>query len=299
MEVSGDYWRDGAVCVRRAFSTTTFVGWPRRRSRPTSPISRRWRSGPARRATERSSRTSAPGSASRPMERFIRTSPAAAIAGGLLGSQSPALSRPRARQGARHPSAHAVAPGPAVLQRRGSPERQHVVPGRPDQPRRPRSSSSPVRISARGTCHARFSTARRKWFPDGSLAELPGDRRPIPTGSRSIGWALEPGDAVFFNMLTLHAAGGVDGPNRRRVLSVRFLGDDMVHAPRRWTTSPPFPGWRTSSPPARRSTIRCSRCCGTQARDRPRDPHRRPSGAPRAGDAVHRRGARRSPRSRR
>jgi hypothetical protein len=43
-------------------------------------------------------------------------------------------------------------------------------------------------------------------------------------------------------MLTLHGAGGVDGPNRRRVLSVRFLGDDMVHAPRRWVTSPPFPG---------------------------------------------------------
>jgi hypothetical protein len=26
------------------------------------------------------------------------------------------------------------------------------------------------------------------------------------------------------------------------VLSVRFLGDDMVHAPRPWATSPPFPG---------------------------------------------------------
>jgi hypothetical protein len=32
----------------------------------------------------------------------------------------------------------------------------------------------------------------------------------------------------------------VTGPHRRRVLSVRFLGDDIVHAPRRWTTSPPF-----------------------------------------------------------
>ena len=57
-----------------------------------------------------------------------------------------------------------------------------------------------------------------------------------------IGWELEPGDAVFFHMLTLHAAGGVSGPHRRRVLSVRFLGDDMVHALRPWTTSPPFPG---------------------------------------------------------
>ena len=25
-------------------------------------------------------------------------------------------------------------------------------------------------------------------------------------------------------------------------MSIRFLGDDMVHAPRRWVTSPPFDG---------------------------------------------------------
>lgn len=29
---------------------------------------------------------------------------------------------------------------------------------------------------------------------------------------------------------------------RWRVLSVRFLGDDMVHAPREWVTSPPLSG---------------------------------------------------------
>jgi hypothetical protein len=32
------------------------------------------------------------------------------------------------------------------------------------------------------------------------------------------------------------------GPSRRRVFSVRFLGDDITHAPRRWRTSPEFPG---------------------------------------------------------
>ena len=67
----------------------------------------------------------------------------------------------------------------------------------------------------------------------------PGDGR--PDDATILGWELEPGDAVFFHMLTLHAAGGV-GARRRRVLSVRFLGDDMVHAPRPWATSPPFPG---------------------------------------------------------
>ena len=86
-----------------------------------------------------------------------------------------------------------------------------------------------------------FLDERASWFPEGSLAELPDfaadpDRWPV------IAWELEPGDAVFFNMLTVHGAGGVAGANRRRVLSVRVLGDDMVPAPRSWPTSPPFPG---------------------------------------------------------
>ena len=62
------------------------------------------------------------------------------------------------------------------------------------------------------------------------------DRFPI------LGWEIESGDVVCFHMLTLHAAGGVDGPNRRRVFSVRFLGNNIRHAPRRWATSPDFPG---------------------------------------------------------
>ena len=57
-----------------------------------------------------------------------------------------------------------------------------------------------------------------------------------------VGWEIEPGDVVCFHMLTLHAAGGVEGTNRRRVFSVRFLGDDTRHAPRPWKTSPEFPG---------------------------------------------------------
>lgn len=84
-----------------------------------------------------------------------------------------------------------------------------------------------------------FLDEQAKWFPEGTMAELPDitgdpDRFPI------LRWALEPGDAVGFNMLTLHAAGGTS-TRRRRVLSLRFLGDDMVHAPRTWRTSPPFP----------------------------------------------------------
>lgn len=86
-----------------------------------------------------------------------------------------------------------------------------------------------------------FMDNEAKWFPEGSLRELPAiesDR-----GSFDIlSWAMEPGDAVFFHMLTLHHAYGVPGKNRRRAFSLRFLGDDMVHAPRTWRTSPQFDG---------------------------------------------------------
>jgi hypothetical protein len=30
---------------------------------------------------------------------------------------------------------------------------------------------------------------------------------------------------------------------------VRFLGDDIIHAPRRWKTSPEFPGLSAELPP--------------------------------------------------
>lgn len=86
-----------------------------------------------------------------------------------------------------------------------------------------------------------FLDGQSKWFPDGSLAELP-DIDADRDEQAIRGWALEPGDAVFFHMLTLHAAGGVSGARRRRAFSVRFLGDDVIHAPRPWPTSPEFPG---------------------------------------------------------
>lgn len=86
-----------------------------------------------------------------------------------------------------------------------------------------------------------FMDNHAKWFPEGSLEDLPdieGARERFPI----VGWDIEPGDFVCFHMLTLHAAAGVEGPNRRRVFSVRFLGDDIRHAPRSWKTSPDFPG---------------------------------------------------------
>jgi ectoine hydroxylase-related dioxygenase (phytanoyl-CoA dioxygenase family) len=75
-------------------------------------------------------------------------------------------------------------------------------------------------------------------FDEGALEEVPdveSDRGAWPI----VGWALEPGDAVAFDMLTLHAAGG--SPTRRRAFSLRLVGDDVRWAPRPHRTSPPFP----------------------------------------------------------
>lgn len=86
-----------------------------------------------------------------------------------------------------------------------------------------------------------FLDNQASWFPEGSLADLP-DIEADRSAWNILGWQLEPGDVVFFHMLTLHASAGVSGNRRRRAFSVRFLGDDMRHAPRHWKTSPQFPG---------------------------------------------------------
>ena len=111
-----------------------------------------------------------------------------------------------------------------------------------------------------------FMDKEAKWFPEGSLADLPdieGDRAAFPIRR----WAL--GSATWcFRMLTLHASGGTQ--NRRRAFSIRFVGDDIRHAPRRWKTSPDFPP-PSSCPTARRSITRCFRSCGRVTRAGPRD----------------------------
>ncbi len=92
-----------------------------------------------------------------------------------------------------------------------------------------------------------FLDQQAKWFPDGSLRPVP----PIDADReryRIVGWAMEPGDVVLFSMLTLHAAAGNSRTIPRRALSLRFLGADARHAPRPWTTSPPFPGLEDTLP---------------------------------------------------
>ena len=92
-----------------------------------------------------------------------------------------------------------------------------------------------------------FRDQQARWFPDGTLAELPLIDAE-PDRYMQLAWALEPGDCVAFHMLSLHASSGTGPGSRRRVFSARYLGDDAVHAPRPWRTSPPFPGLEARLP---------------------------------------------------
>ncbi|MFN3955290.1 MAG: phytanoyl-CoA dioxygenase family protein [Pararhodobacter sp.] len=55
-------------------------------------------------------------------------------------------------------------------------------------------------------------------------------------------FAMEPGDAVAFHYATLHGARGNQASTRRRAFSLRLLGDDARYVERPGRTSPPFPG---------------------------------------------------------
>ena len=56
-----------------------------------------------------------------------------------------------------------------------------------------------------------------------------------------LGWAVEPGDAVAFAFRVLHGAPANSSPTRRRVISLRWVGDDAKFVERPGTTSPAFP----------------------------------------------------------
>ena len=56
-----------------------------------------------------------------------------------------------------------------------------------------------------------------------------------------IGWEMEPGDAVAFHFRTLHGAPANSSNSRRRVISIRWVGDDAKFVKRLGPTSPSFP----------------------------------------------------------
>ena len=57
-----------------------------------------------------------------------------------------------------------------------------------------------------------------------------------------VGWEVAPGDCVVFAGKTVHGAPGNLSARPRRVLSTRWVGDDVVCAERPWVCSPPVTG---------------------------------------------------------
>ena len=245
-DIDGDWERDGAICVRGAFSPNDVALAARAIDANVADLSPL-----AKRASD-----SADGafiedfrswSRIADMEQFIATSPVAAIAADVMGAATVRLFHD-----------HVLVKEPGTSQR--TPWHQDIpyynVDGTmnlsmwiPVDPVPRAVTLEFVAGSHRGPWYMprTFLDAQARWFPEGSLAELP-DIAADPEQFPVIGWELEPGDAVCFHMQTLHTAAGNPGPGRRRVLSLRFLGDDMVHAPRAWTTSPPFPGLKEELP---------------------------------------------------
>jgi len=240
VEFEGDWQRDGAICVRGAFGAADVAlatAGVDANLAALSPLAKRASADDDAIFVEdfcNWQRIDA-------LREFITQSPAAAIAGELTGSSTIRLY---------HDHMLTKEPGTTQITPWHQDQPYYNVEGSlnasmwmPLDPVNRETTIEFVTGTHRGPWFMprTFLDEQARWFPEGSLAELP-DFAADRDEWRIIGWALEPGDAVFFNFLTVHGAPGVAGTTRRRALSVRFLGDDMVHAPRSWTTSPPFDG---------------------------------------------------------
>jgi ectoine hydroxylase-related dioxygenase (phytanoyl-CoA dioxygenase family) len=86
-----------------------------------------------------------------------------------------------------------------------------------------------------------------RWLSQEDFYPQHDEYMPVPdpdsddAGFRILEWPLQPGDAVAFNFKTLHGARGNCSGRRRRVFSLRFVGDDAHYVTRPGPTSPPFP----------------------------------------------------------
>src|SRR5258708_5433836 len=130
-----------------------------------------------------------------------------------------------------------------------------------------------------------FLLREAKWFPEGSLAEIPdieADRDAYDIRR----FDLEPGDAIFFDFLSVHGAPGYPFSGRRRGLSLRYLAPAARAAPRGGRTSPPCVGralaaarQSASAAAAGRAGPRRSGLCSGAGRARPRRPGRSSSAA--------------------
>lgn len=86
------------------------------------------------------------------------------------------------------------------------------------------------------------------WADDSDFYKGPQDWVPVPDPDANpsetcvLEWEMDPGDVVLFDYRTAHGARGNLSANRRRALSLRWVGDDARYVERPGRTSPPYPG---------------------------------------------------------
>jgi len=172
-------------------------------------------------------------------ERFVRESPAAAIAGELMASQTVQFF---------HDHVLLKDAGTETATPWHSDSPYYFVDGRQTVslwiPLDPVDSAT-LRI-IRGSHRWERDVLPVRWLSGTSFYEE-GDYLPVPDpdrdgGSDVLEWSLQPGDAVAFHFRAVHGARGNETGAARRAFSARFVGDDARYVARTGRTSPPFPG---------------------------------------------------------
>ncbi len=171
---------------------------------------------------------------------FLLESPAAAIAGALMGSKTARLFHEHVL--VKEPGTEEATPW------------HHDLPYYCVEGTMSCSLWIPLDAVAREIC-PEFVAGSHRWgkrFMPRKFIGIDYDRpgealEPVPDidghreDYRILSWALEPGDAIAFTYLTLHGAPPNLSTNRRRGFVARWLGEDMVFALRSGEVSPPFP----------------------------------------------------------
>lgn len=239
-EAVATYRRDGAICLRGAFRDwlETLGQGVERNVREPSPI-----------ATEHA----LDGGGGRFFEDycswdripeyrdFVLNSPAAALAGRLMGAESVQIF---------HEHVLIKEPGTAKVTPWHHDMPYYCVDG--EQVVSFWTALDPV---PKAVC-PRFVAGSHRWgklfypraFDDGANYAYAGagyetvpDIDAAPEDHEILSWDLAPGDSLVFHFLTLHGAPGNTAPSRRRGFSTRWLGDDARYVTRPGKTSPPYP----------------------------------------------------------
>ena len=237
--IQDDFSRDGAVCVRGAFSADEIALVERGIERNLAE--------PSERALV-ASRPDDPGRFFEDFcnwqripefEEFVRASPAAAIAGELMGSTQVRLFHDHLL--VKEPGTRQATPWHQDQPYYNVEGFQNCSMWMPVDPVDRASTVEFVAGSHRGPwlMPRTFMDDQAKWFPEGSLEELPGHRgrpgrvRDPRVGARARRRGLLPHAHAACRRGSDPAAASVLGalPRRRR-----------THAPRAWRTSPEFPG---------------------------------------------------------